>query len=118
MKYTARKMCRLEAECEFLYSLSHATSRRYGKLVKSAGVEQIRALSECVYNFDLFHPRESQDLKFRKAVIKIKKSTQLKKLFLKNQKAVQKILSIIFLTVITCECALAFTYDNPDDEDI
>ena len=111
-------MCRLETECEYLYSLSHASSRRYKKLITSGTADQIRGVSESVFNFDLFQPFDSKTLKLRKAVISKKRLTHLRSLFLEKQQMVQKILSVIFLTVITGECALAFNYDNLEDENI
>ena len=97
---------RLEKEAEFLLYLSKCKRDDYFAAVNSATEEQLKAVLECLRNFERFHVHLKA-----KAIKEINKILQLsfdepeaaKQTFIKKKRFIQATLANIFLKIILAE---------------
>ena len=97
---------RLEKEAEFLLSVAKCSRQEYKAAIESASIEQLKAILECLRNFQLFRVHlKAQAIKTINKILQVslENEEEAKKAFILHKPFIQATLSNIFIKIILTE---------------
>jgi hypothetical protein len=102
---------RLEKEAEFLLSLANCSKQDYKAAIESASTEQLKAILECLRNFQLFRVHlKAQAIKTINKILQVsfEDEERAKDAFVVHRPFIQATLANIFLKIILTEFHFIF----------
>ena len=102
---------RLEQEAEFLMFISKCAKEDYVQAIESASIEQLKAILECLRNFEQFRVNlKSQAVKEINRILQLsfEAPDEAKKIIIKKKSFIQATLANIFLKIILTEFHFIF----------